>query len=116
MTSRICPCRGCTHHAGSCPTITKGGRCLPCGTALNAARGTRQQRGYDATHDTERRRWARIIRRRPIACARGCGTLIHHGDDWDLGHNDERTAWTGPECRPCNRGAGGRAGAAASRS
>lgn len=65
---------------------------------------TTAQRGYGAAHQAERRRWSVIIATRgPIPCARGCGTLIHDGDDWDLGHTDDRTAWTGPECRRCNR-------------
>lgn len=72
-------------------------------------------RGYGSAHQTERRRWQKIINKTPtgIPCARGCGTRITSEDTWDLGHTEDRTTWTGPECIPCNRGAGGRNGAAA---
>ena len=108
MPSRICPCLGCTEHSGSCPTITTGGRCHPCSTALNRARGTSTQRGYDASHRAERLRLARQLQRHGhLTCAR-CGGTITTDDAWDLGHNDERTAWTGPEhANACNRSAGG---------
>jgi len=109
MARRICPCRGCSAHGGSCPTITDKGRCAPCARALDLDRGTARQRGYDANHDAERRRWARIIRRRPVPCARHCGRLIHHGDTWHLDHTDDRTSYLGPSCVPCNLAAAGRA-------
>lgn len=70
-------------------------------------------RGYGAAHRRERARWAALLESDgPVPCAKGCGRLIHHGSRWDLGHTDDRTGWTGPECIPCNRGAGGRNGAA----
>lgn len=84
---------------------------------------TTAQRGYDSRHETERARWQRqidfgIVFRccctRPD-CTRHdgqCPTTITTGTQWDLGHTDDRTGWTGPECVPCNRSAGGRNGRA----
>lgn len=37
--------------------------------------------------------------------------LIVSGSKWDLGHNETRTDWTGPEHVDCNRRAGGKNGA-----
>ena len=75
------------------------------------ARRTTTERGYGAAHQRERSRWEALLQEQPVECARGCGTLIHAGDRWDLGHTADRTAWTGPECVSCNRSAGGRNGA-----
>ena len=72
-------------------------------------------RGYGAAHQRKRREWQkRIDDGERILCARGCGTVITSEMKWDLGHTDDRTDWTGPECVPCNRSAGGRNGAAVS--
>lgn len=73
-------------------------------------------RGYGTAHQRERARWERIIAAGGVMCARQgprcVGKPIQPGQAWDLGHTDDRTAWTGPECVPCNRGEGGRRGAA----
>lgn len=80
-------------------------------------------RGYGANHQREKARWTALLQHDgPVRCAcvrldcsrhQGqCATVISHDDRWDLGHTDDRTGWTGPECIPCNRGAGGRNGAA----
>jgi hypothetical protein len=63
-------------------------------------------RGYGATHKRLRRQWARIVNAGGVECAR-CGRLIFPGELWDLGHSDDRTAYTGPEHQICNRSAGG---------
>lgn len=77
-------------------------------------------RGYGAAHTTERQRWQeRIDRGELIQCAcrraecehhdqAACPTIINLESKWDLGHTDDRTDWTGPECVPCNRSAGAR--------
>jgi hypothetical protein len=72
---------------------------------------TTAERGYDAKHKRERAKYQRRMDRgETFTCAR-CDKPIDPAS-WDLGHTDDRTAWTGPECVPCNRGAGGRNGAA----
>jgi hypothetical protein len=82
-------------------------------------------RGYGARHQTERRKWDALLKSEPARCACTRADCPHHDDQcptvitnetaWDLGHNDDRTAWTGPECVPCNRSAGGRNGNATQR-
>ena len=73
-------------------------------------------RGYGAQHQRERRKWEPAVAKGDVMCARQgpkcIGKPIQPGQAWDLGHNDDRTQWTGPECVPCNRGAGGANGAA----
>jgi hypothetical protein len=72
--------------------------------------GTTGSRGYGLSHKAERARWEPQVDSGLVRCAR-CTEPIEPGRPWDLGHNDERTAWTGPEHRTCNRRAGGSNGA-----
>lgn len=103
---RVCPKAGC-------PELTPGGLCAAHRREREQQRGTRQQRGYDAQHNRLRRQWKPKVERVSVHChAQVCimpARLILPGQSWDLGHNDERTAWTGPEHATCNRAAGGRA-------
>lgn len=73
---------------------------------------SREARGYGTAHRAERARWTPLVQAGGINCARqspNCtGQPIAPDQPWDLGHTDDRTAWTGPECIPCNRGAGAR--------
>lgn len=75
------------------------------------------ERGYGAKHKRERTRWARILKAEGLlVCATAgkspnCPQVIRDGDDWDLGHTEDRTGYIGPQCVPCNRGDGGRNGA-----
>jgi hypothetical protein len=61
-------------------------------------------RGYGSAHQARRRRWnRRISSGEEVNCAR-CGYPIFPGQAWDLGHDDnDRTRYTGPEHRRCNR-------------
>jgi len=72
--------------------------------------GSTTARGYDGKHQAERARWAPLVAQGAATCAR-CLRPIAPGTPWDLGHTDDRTTWTGPEHRRCNRRAGGRNGA-----
>lgn len=69
--------------------------------------GTTGQRGYGRGHKAERARWAPQVDAGRVDCAR-CHEPIEPGRPWDLGHTDDRTGWTGPEHRSCNRVAGAR--------
>lgn len=77
------------------------------------ARASTTDRGYGAEHQKERKRWEPTVKAGHAVCPR-CNTTIEPNEPWDLGHNDDRTAWTGPEHRDCNRRAG-QSNAAASR-
>jgi hypothetical protein len=74
--------------------------------------GSTHARGYGSAHEKQRRAWAPVVARGEATCAR-CGQPISTTGAWDLGHNDDRTAWTGPEHASCNRKAGAAASNAA---
>lgn len=85
------------------------GKCPAHKRATEYARGTRQQRGYDANHDQLRAQWEPRVATGRVRCAR-CHRPIQPATPWDLGHHDtDRTRYTGPEHATCNRSAGGRA-------
>ena len=95
-----------------CPAlIPTGNRCPTCARRNDKARGTRQQRGYDATHDRLRATYQhRMNTGETFTCWR-CGQPINP-DTWDLGHDDhDRSITRGPEhANGCNRSAAGRKG------
>jgi hypothetical protein len=63
-------------------------------------------RGYGWQHQKIRQQWAPLVAAGGVTCWR-CGRLIEAGQLWDLGHSDhDRTTYTGPEHRRCNRAAG----------
>lgn len=71
---------------------------------------SRAERGYGPEHDRLRAAWAPYVAAGVVACWR-CHTLIHPGEDWHLGHDDQdRTIYRGPEHVPCNMGAARRMG------
>ena len=70
-------------------------------------------RGYGAAHKRLRAIWDLRVQHGEVNCAR-CGKWIEPGTPWDLGHNDlDRSIYDGAEHAACNRGAPGRARAAA---
>lgn len=106
MTKRVCLEPGC-------PTLTTKSRCPDHERQRDRARGTRQERGYDAGHDKLRAAWQRLLDDgAEIYCWRcqlnGKHTRIDP-TDWHLGHDDEdRSRHRGPECPPCNLATAGR--------
>lgn len=109
MAKRVCSEPGC-------PNLTtpgaRGGRCKDCAREADRARGTRQERGYDAQHDRLRAAWQRILNRpAPVQCT--SPSCLTPGEpvnphDWHLGHDDQRQH-RGPEHPACNLSAAGRA-------
>jgi hypothetical protein len=73
--------------------------------------GNTSDRGYGRAHEAQRRAWAPRVARGETTCAK-CHAAILPSQAWDMGHTDDRTAWTGPEHASCNRSAGARMGQA----
>jgi hypothetical protein len=73
---------------------------------MERRRGSAAARGYDHGHQLERERWRPEVEAGLVDCTR-CGERIEPGAEWDLGHTDDRTSWSGPEHRHCNRAAPG---------
>lgn len=79
---------------------------------------TTVERGYGREHNQQRRKYQRQLDAgQQFVCARVALDDCTHPDDlitagtrWDLGHTEDRSAWTGPEHVDCNRRAGGRNG------
>jgi hypothetical protein len=96
-----------------CPELSSSRYCPTDAAKHEQARGSRQQRGYTSEHDRLRARWKPKVDACTVHChAHTCieaVRLILPGQAWDLGHTDDRTAWTGPEHARCNRSAGGKA-------
>ena len=91
-----------------CPRLIPNGDryCSEHKRARDHERGSAAQRGYGSTHQRERAQWwQRMAGGEQVTCPR-CGHPILPGQRWDLGHNDSRDAWTGPEHAHCNRAAG----------
>jgi hypothetical protein len=59
-------------------------------------------RGYGSVHQRLRKDWAAKVRAGAVDCPR-CGRPIAPSEQWDLGHSDDRTYYTGPEHAVCNR-------------
>lgn len=91
-----------------CGTLTKTTRCDDCRRTKDQARGTRQERGYDAQHDRLRADYQRRMDAgETFTCWRCEAEGRPHPVDphnWDLGHDDrDRSLYRGPECPARNR-------------
>lgn len=66
-------------------------------------RPTTAERGYNGFHQALRRKLDIDIRAGHGICVR-CGYAIDPDEQWDLGHSDtDRSVYSGPEHRHCNR-------------
>lgn len=93
---RVCIVSGCGE-------LTPKTRCPEHARAKSRDAGTKQQRGYDAEYDRQRRAdIARLERGEVLTCWR-CGTVVYP-HDYSLGHcDDDRTIIHGPEhLKQCN--------------
>ena len=91
------------------------GRCPGCERAHDQARGTRQQRGYDAAYDRAHRAYQRRMDAGERFTCWRCAELgkPHLVDPrpgrWHLGHDDhDRRVIRGPECPAGNLATSGR--------
>lgn len=104
MAKRVCA-------EPNCPILTDTTRCPTHTRARDKARGSRQERGYDAAHYREAAAWrTKVAAGMTVTCWR-CGDPITDPNDCHLGHDDhDRSITRGPEHgRKCNLSAAGRA-------
>ena len=90
-----------------CPTLTRTTRCIEHTRAKDRARGTRQERGYDAQYDAERKGYQRRMDEGETFSCWRCEELGQPHDvdphDWHLGHdNADRSVIRGPQCPASN--------------
>lgn len=75
---------------------------------------TTTERGYGARHRAERKKWEPRVKAGVVSChaaeCKRADRVLAPDEPWDLGHTEDRTAWTGPEHPECNRADGGRRG------
>jgi len=95
--------RVCTEHG--CPALSTEKRCPEHAKAYEKQRGNSYKRGYDAAHEKERQR---IVKAgiHNFTCAK-CSAQFDLDEPFQLGHTDDREAWTGPEHIRCNLRAAG---------
>ncbi len=96
MKVRVCAQTGC-------PALQAEPRCPAHRREHEQARGSRQERGYDAEYDARRKAdVARMARGEVLTCWRCDLVVMPH--DYSLGHcDDDRSVIHGPEhLRQCN--------------
>lgn len=96
-----------------CPELTYRRHCPTHAAQHERARGTRQQRGYNAEHDALRRKWKPKVERGEVDCQElVCLEPIRRilpGQPWHLCHDRETGTYRGPGHVRCNTSEGGRA-------
>ena len=110
MAKRVCSRPGCGTLVDA---DARGGRCPACERGQDAARGTRQQRGYDAAFDAAGRDYQRRMNDGERFDCWRCGKPVgtRRGIDWVLGHCDlNRGILHGPEHPGENYATSGRTG------
>lgn len=65
-----------------------------------------KERGYGWPHQQKRAQYAARLRSGEVFVCAKCGNAVRDGMLWDLGHTNDRSAYTGPEHRRCNRSDG----------
>lgn len=90
-----------------CPVLSENQRCDQHTRERQRARGTSHDRGYGIAHQRERQRISSAGIEN-FRCAR-CGVPFEQGEPFQLGHTDDRKAWSGPEHLRCNLSAAGQA-------
>jgi len=74
------------------------------------AQASTAERGYGTRHKRVREQLRPLVLAGGVKCHR-CGQEIRPGEPWDLGHDDnDRSRYTGPEHRACNRATAARRG------
>jgi hypothetical protein len=77
--------------------------------------GNTTDRGYGWDHQQLREQWRPEVEAGRVDCAAVVCLMpsrrIRPGQEWQLGHTDDRSGYHGPEHRRCNESAGGRKGA-----
>lgn len=86
-----------------CPELVESGRCTKHRRERDKARGTRQQRGYDAAYDAQHAAYMRQLAAGVVLTCWRCKTVVLP-HEFSLGHcDDDRTIIHGPEhLRRCN--------------
>lgn len=102
--TRTCQACGCAYLAKR----SNQKFCATCRARRGRVTRSTVERGYGADHRRLRREWQqRLNDGEHVEChARVCfmrTRTISPDDPWDLGHLQDRTGWTGPEHRYCNR-------------
>ncbi|GIF08675.1 hypothetical protein Asi03nite_62130 [Actinoplanes siamensis] len=96
-----------------CPEVQAARRCDDHQAQRERARGTKQQRGYDAAHGRLRADWAPRVERGEVDCHEVVCLMpirrILPGQAWHLCHDRETGQHLGPGHASCNASEGGRA-------
>ena len=91
----------------NCPVLTDRSYCTEHQAERDRARGTTKERGYSGRHQALRADVVAAMQRgTTIRCAT-CSVVLTP-QTLHLGHNEDRTAYIGPQCGHCNDSDGGR--------